>query len=69
MRAFALDWPNREIVQTASAQLIWYHNTTLLEKVSTPESRLWYAKKAYEHDWSYPVMVFQIEDELSDDLD
>lgn len=61
MRAFALAWPNREIVQTASAQLSWYHNTTLLEKVSTPELRLWYAKKAYEHGWSCPVMMFQID--------
>ena len=61
MRAFALAWPNREIVQTASAQLSWYHNTTLLEKVETPELRLWYAKKAYEHGWSCPIMTFQIE--------
>lgn len=61
MRAFALAWPNREIVQTASAQLSWYHNTTLLEKVNTPELRLWYARKAYEHGWSCPIMMFQIE--------
>jgi predicted nuclease of restriction endonuclease-like (RecB) superfamily len=61
MRAFALAWPNREIVQMASAQLSWYHNTTLLEKVSTLELRLWYAKKAYEHGWSCPVMMFQID--------
>lgn len=43
MRAFALAWPDREIVQASLAQLTWYHNIALLEKLKTPKERLWYA--------------------------
>ena len=52
MRAFALAWPEREVVQATLAQLTWYHNLALLEKLKKPEQRLWYARKAYEHGWS-----------------
>jgi hypothetical protein len=50
MRAFAFAWPNKEIVQASLAQLTWYHNITLLEKIKAPEQRLWYAAKAYEQE-------------------
>jgi Protein of unknown function (DUF1016). len=43
MRAFASAWPERKIVQTALAQLTWYHNITLLEKLKIPEERLFMA--------------------------
>lgn len=36
------------IVQAALAQLPWYHHTILLNKLTTPEDRLWYAAKAVE---------------------
>ncbi len=40
----ALAWPEREIVQVTLAQLTWHHNLVLLlEKLKTPEQRLWYA--------------------------
>jgi predicted nuclease of restriction endonuclease-like (RecB) superfamily len=61
MRSFAAAWPNREIVQGALAQLSWYHNLALLEKLQTPELRLWYAAKAYEHGWSRNILAIQIE--------
>lgn len=61
MRAFALAWPKREIVQASLAQLTWYHNIALLEKLTTPGERLWYASKAYEHGWSRNILVIQIE--------
>jgi predicted nuclease of restriction endonuclease-like (RecB) superfamily len=61
MRAFALAWPKRAIVQEALAQLTWYHNIALLEKLKTPEDRLWYAAKAYEHGWSRNILAIQIE--------
>jgi predicted nuclease of restriction endonuclease-like (RecB) superfamily len=61
MRAFAAAWPKREIVQEALAQLSWYHNLALLEKLKTPEQRLWYAAKAYEHGWSRNILAFQID--------
>lgn len=53
MRAFALAWPDREIVQRSVAQLTWYHNIALLEKLKTSGQRLWYAAKIYEKGCSY----------------
>lgn len=39
MRAFAHAWPNYEIVQEVLAQLPWYHNIALMEKLKTEISR------------------------------
>ena len=61
MRAFANAWPKLEIVQEALAQLPWYHNIALLEKLKSSEDRLWYAKKAYEYGWSHNILSMQIE--------
>jgi len=61
MRAFSAAWPDRVIVQGPLAQITWYHNIALLEKVSTAADRLWYARKAVEHGWSQPILVLQIE--------
>lgn len=40
MRAFALALPEHEIVQASLAQLTWYHNIALLEKLKTTTERL-----------------------------
>lgn len=64
MRAFAEAWPDEPIVQEALAQLTWYHNLALLEKLDTTDKRLWYARKAVEHGWSRNVLVHQIESNL-----
>ncbi|MBL8425211.1 MAG: DUF1016 family protein [Candidatus Accumulibacter phosphatis] len=61
MRAFATAWPDRELVQAALAQVTWYHNITLLEKLDTPEDRLWYAARTVEHGWSRNILAMQIE--------
>ena len=41
MRAFAEAWSDLAIVQGPLAQITWYHNLALLEKLSTAEDRLW----------------------------
>jgi predicted nuclease of restriction endonuclease-like (RecB) superfamily len=64
MRAFAAEWDDAAIVQELLAQLPWYHLVTLLDKLNSPEERLWYARKAIEHGWSRNVMVMQIETRL-----
>jgi len=64
MRAFAQAWPDAEFVQEVLAQLPWYHQLALLDKLSTRESRKWYAAKAIEHNWSRNVLVMQIETRL-----
>lgn len=61
MRAFANAWPDRTVVQASLAQVTWYHNLTLLEKLTTTEDRLWYATKTVEHGWSRNVLSLQIQ--------
>lgn len=64
MRAFAEAWPDTEFVQAVLAQLPWYHQIALLDKLSHKEDRRWYAAKAIEHNWSRNVLVMQIESGL-----
>ncbi|MHB1606684.1 MAG: PDDEXK nuclease domain-containing protein [Leptospirales bacterium] len=64
MRAFAETWPDAEFVQGVLAQLPWYHQIALLDKIKTQDEREWYAKAAIEHGWSRNVLVHQIETEL-----
>jgi len=61
MRAFSAAWPDRAIVQAPLAQITWYHNIALLEKVSTESDRLWYARQVVQHGWSQSVLVLQIQ--------
>ncbi len=46
MRAFADAWPDRALVQSVLARIPWYHNLTLLEKLTDGAERLWYADQA-----------------------
>ncbi|WP_346293760.1 PDDEXK nuclease domain-containing protein [Sphaerothrix gracilis] len=64
MRAFAEAYPNEEIVQRAAAQIPWFHNCVLLDKLKEPEQRLWYAQKTVENGWSRSVLSLQIESGL-----
>ena len=64
MRAFAAAWPEEPIVQQPAAQLPWFHNCVLLDKVKDAGERLWYAQAAIEHGWSRNILVMQIESDL-----
>lgn len=64
MRAFASAWPEEAVVQQAAAQIPWFHNCVLLDKLSAPEERLWYARQTVEHGWSRSVLTHQIESGL-----
>lgn len=61
MRAFAAAWPEREIVQEPLARIPWYHHIALMEKCSTPEVRLWYARRSAELGWSHNILELQID--------
>jgi len=61
MRAFSAAWPQKAIVQEALAQITWYQNIALLEKLEKPEERLWYAHAAAAGGWSREILVLQIE--------
>ena len=66
MRSFASAWPDRQFVQQVAAQIPWFHNVVLLNKIKDTATRLWYAKKAGEEGWSRSLLVTQIETRLHD---
>ena len=45
MRKFADEYQDKVIVQEALAQITWYHNITLLDKLEGYNERLWYANE------------------------
>jgi len=60
MRSFAEAWPELEFVQEVLAQLPWYHQVTLLDKLKTRPEREWYLAKAIENGWSRNIMWHHI---------
>ncbi|GAB6168832.1 PDDEXK nuclease domain-containing protein [Clostridium carnis] len=64
MRKFALEYQEIEFVQEVLAQITWYQNITLLEKVKDEKKRVWYINKTVENGWSRNTLVHQIESNL-----
>lgn len=61
MRSFAAAWPDVAIVQGALAQIGWYQNIALLNKLGDAATRLWYAQKTAQYGWSQSILCIQIE--------
>lgn len=51
-------------MQQLAAQIPWFHNCTLLDKVKDPEQRQWYVEKTIQNGWSRPILKMQIESNL-----
>ena len=64
MRAFAEAWPDEGFVQQVAAQLPWFHNCTILNKLKTLAERTWYAQQTIENGWSRNILIHQIESNL-----
>lgn len=64
MAKFAETYPDKQFVQTVSAQIPWSHNTLILDKVHSPKKREWYILKTAENGWSHSVLTHQIESDL-----
>jgi len=64
MRAFADAYPEETFVQQVAAQIPWFHNCTLLDKVKEPAEREFYVRQTIQHGWSRNVLVHQIESGL-----
>lgn len=64
MRAFAAAWPDRSFVQQVAAQIPWFHNVILLNKLKDARTRVWYARMAREQGWSRNVLALQIDARL-----
>ena len=61
MRAFAAAWPDQSIVQQLAAQIPWFHNCILLDRVTEPSQREWYIRRTIEHGWSRNILALQIQ--------
>jgi len=64
MRALAEAWPDEPIVQQLAAQIPWFHNCTILDKVKNPTEREWYIRQTIQNGWSRNVLIHQIESGL-----
>ena len=60
MRAFAAAWPEREFVQQVAAQIPWFHNCILLDRVVDATTREWYIKSTIAEGWSRNILALQI---------
>jgi predicted nuclease of restriction endonuclease-like (RecB) superfamily len=56
----ARDLDGRNLPQ-AVAEIPWFHNVAIMEKLKSPAERLWYVRKTVEHGWSRAVLIQQIE--------
>ena len=64
MRQFASVYSDFVFVQEVLAQLSWYHNITIIQKIKDDAQRKWYIAKTIENGWSQTVLVHQIELDL-----
>ncbi len=64
MRTFAESYDDFEFVQAAPAQITWYHNTTLLDKVKDFHEKKFYMEETLKNGWSRNILVHQIESNL-----
>ena len=61
MRAFAAAWPERSFVQQAAAQIPWFHNCLLLDRVADAATRAWYIDATVRKGWSRSTLALQID--------
>ncbi|MES2345853.1 MAG: PDDEXK nuclease domain-containing protein [Chlamydiota bacterium] len=61
---FAREYPDFAIGQQVVAQIPWGHNILLLQKLTSPEERLWYVNKTIENGWSRSVLLHWLDSNL-----
>lgn len=64
MRAFATAYQDEQFVQQLAAQIPWFHNCVVLDKVKDSTEREWYISQTIQNCWSRNVLVHQIESQL-----
>lgn len=60
MKKIAEEYPDFEFVQEVLAQITWYHNIILMDKVKDIEARKWYIKETVKNGWSTNILKSQI---------
>ena len=61
MKKFAEEYPNFGFVQEVLAQITWYHNIILMDKIDDIEERKWYIKEIVQNGWSSNMLKMQID--------
>jgi len=61
MRAFAQAYPEEAFVQQAAAQIPWFHNCLILDRLKDPAEHEWYIRACIQHGWSRAILEAQIE--------
>ena len=61
MRKFAEEYPDFKFVQEVLAQITWYHNIILMDKIDDIEERKWYIKEIVQNGWSSNILKMQID--------
>lgn len=51
-------------MQEVLAQITWYHNVILMDKVKNIEERKWYIKETIKNGWATSVLKNQIKNRL-----
>jgi predicted nuclease of restriction endonuclease-like (RecB) superfamily len=64
MQTFAKAYPDFLITQQPAAQIPWFHNCLILDKIHDKNQRLWYTQKTVEYGWSRNVLAAQIQSNL-----
>lgn len=64
MRAFAESYRDISFVQQPAAQIPWFHNCVIIDKLKTFSEREFYIKKTIENGWSRDILIHQIEIKL-----
>lgn len=64
MKKIALEYPDFEFVQEVLAQITWYHNVILMDKIKGTEERKWYISETIKNGWSTNVLKNQIKNKL-----
>ncbi len=60
MKKFAEEYSDFEFVQEVLAQITWYHNIVLMDKINDIEERKWYIKEIVKNGWSSNMLKMQI---------
>jgi predicted nuclease of restriction endonuclease-like (RecB) superfamily len=61
MRAFAAAWPEHSFVQQVAAQIPWFHNCVLIDRVPDASAREWYIDATLKNGWSRNILELQID--------
>ena len=64
MRSFAENWQDEQFVQEVLAQITWYHNITILDKIKSAKEREFYIRQTITNGWSRNILVLQIQSKL-----